>query len=414
MDDRWHLTPEQLQVEYPGGMEVYSLTEVGHVTCHEERLACQLQEHGIRVTIKPPMSSTQLPLNPALAQAMRRERKKRELLPLFVLGLIFSVRFHTERVREAITKVHALGGEWEAVAAQFEHELEEILAYQEFELLRCLWGGPVTPGYLRGLEGRVHREVEALLRNLLTCVLEDDRVVYPGAGRRWGKHAEATVDIVLRVAAAKTMFDAARNYVNRQIRSQLRRLSAEEGFGWNSEPIFLHTSTDKPGRSVHLDLEELARMEARLEVVLSFLEKKKAAEKGEVSYAAILLGPEDFAESYHLGLFPRYAPKPETTHKLRELTRQVLERPYVYAGHRYELWKAHKQHVQNLKYALLTEENERYMPLMALGAMSEAQWEVFKKRFGEFGRWLVRSNRGFQAALEGVLSQIETWRSTYG
>ncbi len=411
--NRWHMTADQLQVEYPGITETYALAEVEHVTCHDERLTQQLRERGIRVTLKPLDPAVQLPLKLNLAKAMRWERAKKDLLPLFVLALVFSARFHTERVREAIDKVRALGAEWETVAARFERELEDIFAYQEFEILRCLWGGQVTPGYLRGLEGRVYREVEGLFRNILTEVLQDERVVYPGAGRRWGKHAEATVDIVLRVAAAKTMFDSARNYVNRQLRSQLRKLSAEEGFGWHSAALFLHTPTDKPGRSVHLDLEELARMEARLEVVLAFLEGKLAAKHGAQPREAIKLGPEDFAESYYLGMYPRYAPKPEATAKLKKLAGQVLERTYWYGGEWCPLQDAHVQHVRSLKQALLSTGKEPYIPLMCFGAMSEEQWAAFQQRFGEFGRRLVQGNPEFKTALEGILTQITTWRRNH-
>lgn len=412
-NNRWRLIDNQLQVEYPGVTETYALAKVEHVTCHDKQLAQQLQAHGIQVTFKPLDHAFQLPLEPKLAEAMQRERAKKDLLPLFVLALVFSARFHTERVREALEKVRALGTEWREVATRFERELEEVIAYQEFEILRCLWGGRVTPGYLRGLEGRVHREIEGLLRDLLTAVLQDERVVYPGVGRRWGKHAEATVDIVLRVAAAKTMFDAARNYVNRQLRSQLRKMSAKEGFGWHSEALFLHTPVDKPGRSVHLDLEELARMEARLEVVIALLEGKLAAENRTKSSKAIKLRPEDFAESYYLGMFPRYAPTPEATTKLKRLTEQVLERFYWYGGRWCTLKDAHVAHVQNLKQALLTAGEEAYIPLMTFGTMSEEQWVVFQQRFREFGRWLIQGNSRFKAALDGIMDQIATWRRSH-
>lgn len=412
-NNRWHLTDNQLQVEYPGVTETYALAEVEHVTCHDEQLAQQLQSQGIRITLKPLDPAVQLLLEPKLAEAMQLERTKKDFLPVFVLALVFSARFHTERVWEAIQKIHQLGPEWEEVATRFEKELKEILLYQEFEILRCLWGGRVTPGYLRGLEGRVHREIEGLLRDLLTVVLQDERVVYPGAGRRWGKHAEVTVDIVLRVAAAKTMFDAARNYVNRQLRSQLRKLSAEEGFGWNSEALFLHTPADKPGRSVHLDLEELARMEARLEVVLAFIEGKLAAENRTQSSKAIKLKPEDFAESYFLDMFPRYAPTPEATSKLKKLAEQVLERLYWYGGRWFTLMDAHVAHVQNLKQALLTAGEEAYIPLMAYEALSDEQWALFQQKFSTFGQWLVQGNPGFKAALEGILNQLATWRRNH-
>lgn len=412
-NNRWYLTDNQLQVEYPGVTETYALADVEHVTCHDERLAQQLQTQGIQVTLKPLDPAVQLSLEPKLAEAMQQERAKKDLLPLFVLALVFSARFHTERVREAIQKIHQLGPEWEEVATRFERELKEIIMYQEFEILQCLWGGRVTPGYLRGLEGRVHREVEGLLRDILTAVLQDERVVYPGMGRRWGKHAEVTVDIVLRVAAAKTMFDAARNYVNRQLRSQLRKLSAEEGFGWHSEALFLHTPADKPGRSVHLDLEEMARMEARIEVVLAFIEGKLAAENRTQSLKAIKLTPEDFAESYFMGMFPRYAPMPEATAKLKKLAEQVLEQLYWYGGRWYTLKDAHVGHVRNLKQALLTAGEEVYIPLMAYGAMSEEQWAVFQQKFGTFGQRLVQGNPGFKAALEGIFDQIATWRRSH-
>ncbi|MFQ5820610.1 MAG: hypothetical protein ACE5I5_11525 [Candidatus Heimdallarchaeota archaeon] len=409
-NNRWHLIDNQLQVEYPGVTETYALAEVGHVTCHDELLAQQLQAQGIQVTLKLLDPTVNLLLEPKLAEAMQKERTNKDLLPLFVLALVFSARFHTERVREAIQKIYQLGPEWEEVATRFERELKEIIMYQEFEILRCLWGGRVIPGYLRGLEGRVHREVEGLLRDLLTAVLQDERVVYPGMGHRWGKYAEVTVDIVLRVAAAKTMFDAARNYVNRQLRSRLRKLSAEEGFGWHSEALFLHKPADKPDRSVHLDLEELARMEARLEVIMAFIEGKLAVENRTQSSKAIKLTPEDFAKSYFLGMFPRYAPTPEATSKLKKLAEQVLERLYWYGERWYTLKDAHVAHVRNLKQALLTAGEEAYIPLMAYGTISEEQWAVFQQKFGTFGQRLVQGNPGFKAALEGILDQIATWR----
>ncbi|PWI47911.1 hypothetical protein CEE45_09050 [Candidatus Heimdallarchaeota archaeon B3_Heim] len=133
-----------------------------------------------------------------------------------------------------------------------------------------------------------------------------------------------------------TPFDAALNSINRTLRNRLRLMNAKLGLGYKAKPIFSHISADKPGRSSHLDLEEVGRILSRLVLIQQIAEKKIRGDQFEERF-------DDFN-------LPYYAPYSWVVKELssRIIHAKILPYSVYYQGELMPFSTAHEKHVSHL------------------------------------------------------------------
>jgi len=135
-------------------------------------------------------------------------------------------------------------------------------------------------------------------------------------------------------------FDSALNSIHRPMRYQLRLKNARLGFGFNTKPIFSHRAHDKPGRSGHLDLEEVARILSRFVV----LEGIRTNELQKIDFEVCL---DD-------NNFPYYIPYYRALTKIRStfIYKKLFTTPVHYDNSWLPLEETHRIHVKHLRKCL--------------------------------------------------------------
>ena len=113
-------------------------------------------------------------------------------------------------------------------------------------------------------------------------------------------------------------------------------MNAKLGLGYKTKPTFSHVSADKPGRSTHLDLEEVGRILSRLVLIQQIAEKKIRGDQFEERY-------DDFN-------LPYYVPH---SWVVKELSSSIIHAkilPYLvfYQGELMPFSMAHEKHVSHL------------------------------------------------------------------
>lgn len=150
--------------------------------------------------------------------------------------------------------------------------------------------------------------------------------------RRVNKQEKHGVDYM----GGYTSFDAALNCINRRLRHQLRIWNAKAGLGFNTIPLFVHTSSDKSGRAGHLDLEEVGRILSRITLCEAII-------KGKIRHY-------HFKKRYDDDYVPYYVPKDHLVRWLRGtiVKKEIFTRELFYYNQWMSFRAAHKQHVHHL------------------------------------------------------------------
>ncbi len=162
----------------------------------------------------------------------------------------------------------------------------------------------------------------------------------PREGRTVTRRIEKKHKIERDFYGGYSPLDATLNTIHRSMRYQFRLKNARIGFGFNTRPIFSHQTHDKPGRSGHLDLEEVARILSRF-VVLEGIYNNK-------------LGKSDFEVCLDDNNFPYYVPYYQALTKIRStfVYKKLFATPIHYDNRWYPLQEAHRIHVRHLRTCL--------------------------------------------------------------
>lgn len=354
-DDRIiRVTDEALTVSYARGRceEAYGLATVEHVSLEPESAESSvvkfLRSHGCRLTVRRRPALQSRP-SPAMTQALRRGQFAPSLFLRHCIAQYLSV-LH-------VTAALPLSGE-------VDHEQASRVLWRQLDRLQLhserLAHHPNSRTRLRICEAQMMRELTALLRRR---VAQENLPDVGAVGRRRGRRVTHWSRFPLGVARGWTPLDAALNLASRLLRHQLRVISAELGFGWNTHPLFLHEPRDHPGLGVHLDLEEVPRLQLHVLVALAFC-------NGQLTAA-------DFNTDYTSSRLPFYTPTLEGHRKLRDIVERLLHQPVQYGGEVVALATAHRRHVRHLVEVLTQTRYDQYQPLVWAPVSLDALWNRY-------------------------------------
>lgn len=332
--------PESIK-NYPLN-EIYSVFNVG-----KPRLNQTLRQYGVTTIYAPTRGITSEPIE-KIEEALGLEGVRQTLSEIHLLGLIVSVlrasaqligiTYHLKQP-EIGDKIKAQVNRllMESPRRLYQHYQPLHLGYYPSLRKQCQLEGWMFRPFAEGIRELIISLPSAKKDGLLENISQQRK---PREGRIVTRRVQKKNKKERDFYGGYSPFDSALNSIHRPMRYQLRLKNARIGFGFNTIPIFSHRAHDKPGRSGHLDLEEVARILSRF-VVLEGVYKKE-------------LSGKDFEICLDDKGFPYYVPYYRTLAKIRStfFYKNLFTTPIYYDGHWLPLEETHRIHVKHLRKCL--------------------------------------------------------------
>ncbi len=338
---RTHRKKHEISKKYPLN-EILSVFNVG-----KPRLNQELRQYGVSSIYTSTRGITTDPIE-TIDEALTLDGVQKTLSEIHLLGLVVSVLRASAQLFGFAYDMdqHDLGDQLVAQVKDMLMRSPNRL-YQHYKPFQAEYHTSIRQQCR--LEAWIFRPFAEGLRELIVSLpyqksgglLDNIRQQQkPREGRTVTRRIEKRYKVDRDFYGGYSPLDSILNSIHRSMRYQLRLKNARIGFGFNTRPIFSHQAHDKPGRSGHLDLEEVARILSRFVVLEGIITNK--------------LRKTDFEVSLDDNHFPYYVPYYKTLSKIRSTF--VYEKLFATAIHYDNRWlpleEAHRIHVKHLRTCL--------------------------------------------------------------
>ncbi|MHA2243772.1 MAG: hypothetical protein ACXADY_02265 [Candidatus Hodarchaeales archaeon] len=322
--------------------KIFSVFNVG-----KPRLNQTLKQYGVSTIYASTRGITTDPIE-TIEEALTLEGVRQTLSEIHLLGLVVSVLRASAQLVGITYHLDqpTLGDQ---IAAQvkgllmrspyrlYQHYQPFRLGYHPSVRQQCRFEGWIFKPFAEGLRELIVSLPSKKLGGLLDNIRQQKK---PREGRNVTRRVEKKNKKERDFYGGYSPFDAALNSIHRSMRYQLRLKNARIGFGFNTKPIFSHQAHDKPGRSGHLDLEEVARILSRFVVLEGF----RTHELRKIDFEVC---PDD-------NNFPYYVPYYRALTKIRStfIYQKLFATPIHYDNRWLPLEEAHRVHVRHLRKCL--------------------------------------------------------------
>ncbi len=322
--------------------EIYSVFNVG-----KPRLNQILKQYGVVTIYTSTRGITTVP-NETIEEALTLEGVRQTLSEIHLLGLFVSVLRASAQLIGITYHLNqpALGDQINAQVKRLlmdsPHRLYQY--YQPFRLgyypslrQQCRLEGWIFKPFAEGIRELIISLPAKKQEGLLDNIRKQRK---PREGRTVTRRVVKKNKKERDFYGGYSPFDSALNSIHRAMRYQLRLKNARLGFGFNTLPIFSHRAHDKPGRSGHLDLEEVARILARFVVLEGYYTKG--------------LQKNEFEICLDDNKFPYYVPYYRTLTKIRStyFYKKLFTTLVHYDNRWLPLEENHRVHVRHLRKCL--------------------------------------------------------------
>jgi hypothetical protein len=322
--------------------EIYSVFNVG-----KPRLNQTLKQYGVATIYTSTRGITTDPIE-TIEEALTLEGVRQTLSEIHLLGLIVSVLRASAQLIGITYHLNQsiLGDQIIAIVKRllmdsprrlYQHYKPFRLGYYPSLRQKCLLEGWIFKPFAEGIRELIISLPAKKQEGLLDNISQQRK---PREGRTVTRRVVKKNKKERDFYGGYSPFDSALNSIHRPMRYQLRLKNARLGFGFNTLPIFSHRAHDKPGRSGHLDLEEVARILSRFVVL-----------EGVYTNG---LPKNDFEICLDDNKFPYYVPYYRTLTKIRStyFYKKLFTTPVHYDNRWLPLEEAHRVHVRHLRKCL--------------------------------------------------------------